>query len=205
MNKENNTDFSSELAKITEMSSKNAAKVLSKMLKTDVQVLFSKVQTTSLDELLDDKSIKGKLVSFVFSHFHGDAQGIAALLLPEQSTLITLELLFNRKIKSLEELEEIDYSVLKETGNILISSFLCALCDKYNIVILSTVPDVAVDFLPSILDEFLLILLSEKKEQFISIKTELATEHQKESIFGSLMFFFEPTADFERIFKRNSA
>ena len=180
------------LNEITNVGAKHAAVVLTKMIGISVDVSFPEMSVVNLDELLQSDEFKDKLVGFVFSRFRGDIQGIAALLLPDASVRTALKSFFYRDIKSLDEMEDMDYSGLKEIGNIIIASFLNALSNTYQITALPTVPDVAVDLLPSIFQEFSLMLMSEDKESLISFRTQLVTQGGEKVIFGSLLIFFDP-------------
>ena len=180
------------LNEITNVGAKHAAVVLTKMIGISVDVSFPEMSVVNLDELLQSDEFKDKLVGFGFSRFRGDIQGIAALLLPDASVRTALKSFFYRDIKSLDEMEDMDYSGLKEIGNIIIASFLNALSNTYQITALPTVPDVAVDLLPSIFQEFSLMLMSEDKENLISFRTQLVTQGGEKVIFGSLLIFFDP-------------
>ena len=190
--KEKVSDKFKLLNEITNVGAKHAAVVLTKMIGISVDVSFPEMSVVNLDELLQSDEFKDKLVGFVFSRFRGDIQGIAALLLPDASVLTALKSFFYRDVKSLNEMEDMDYSGLKEIGNIIIASFLNALSNTYQITALPTVPDVAVDLLPSIFQEFSLMLMSEDKESLISFRTQLVTQGGEKVIFGSLLIFFDP-------------
>ncbi len=180
------------LNRITTVGAQNAALVLTKMIGIPVDVSFPDITVIKVEELLKSEENKNQLTGFVFCRFAGDVQGIAALMLPRQSVITVLESFYGRKIKSLNEMKEVDYSGVKEVGNILIASFLNALSNTYNITAMPTVPDVAVDFLPSILQEFSLMLLSEEKDNLVSFRTQLVNPKEDKAIFGSLLIFFEP-------------
>ncbi|MCD6417767.1 chemotaxis protein CheC, partial [bacterium] len=143
---------------ISSIGAKGAALVLSKMLGIDIEVQFEGIAFGRLEEALNADVLHGELVSFVFSKFHGDINGTAAIFFSEQSTMEILKALYNRSVQSLIEMEEIDFSIIKETGNIIICSFLTALCNTYEMTALPTVPDVAVDNFDAIVDSFTLIL-----------------------------------------------
>ncbi len=188
------------LNEVSSVGAKNAALVLSKMLGTQISVTFPKVELITLDELLDATDYREKPVSFVFSHFHGDVRGTAALIFPEQSTLTILKSLFDRDVPSIDKMDSIDYSIIKETGNILIGSFLNAMCNTFDLVALPTVPDVAVDFLEAVLDSFSLVLCQGGREDMISIRTELLAKPSPGAIFGVMLILFDPSVDVGAIF-----
>ncbi|GEM_PF-2183945 len=183
------------LNKATSVGAKGAALVLSKMIRTSIDVTFPDFELVRFDNIASAELYRGKMVSFVFSRFHGDVEGTASLLFSDESTLTILKALLNRELSSLNDLETIDFSIIKETGNILIGSFLNALCDTFDLTILPTVPDVAVDYLSAIMDSFSSFLCTDDQEQLISVKTELTAHKHKDSVFGLMLLFFDPSLD----------
>ncbi|RKZ28924.1 hypothetical protein DRQ26_00075 [bacterium] len=184
---------------ISSIGAKGAALVLSKMLGIDIEVQFEGITFGRLEEALNADVLHDELVSFVFSKFHGDINGTAAIFFSEQSTMEILKALYNRSVQSLTEMEEIDFSIIKETGNIIICSFLTALCNTYEMTALPTVPDVAVDNFDAIVDSFTLILYENNQEKLISVRAQLITDPEKKNIFGTMILFFDSQEDLERL------
>ena len=184
---------------ISSIGAKGAALVLSKMLGIDIEVQFEGITFGKLEEALNADVLHDELVSFVFSKFHGDINGTAAIFFSEQSTMEILKALYNRSVQSLTEMEEIDFSIIKETGNIIICSFLTALCNTYEMTALPTVPDVAVDNFDAIVDSFTLILYENNQEKLISVRAQLITDPEKKNIFGTMILFFDSQEDLERL------
>ncbi len=184
---------------ISKIGAKGAALVLSKMLGIDIEVSFQKIVLANLENALDADMSHEELVSFVFSKFHGDINGTAAIFFSKQSTIEILKALYNRDVGSLTEMGEMDFSIVKETGNIIICSFLTALCNAYEVTALPTVPDVAVDQFNAIVDSFSLVLYESEQEKLISVKTQLITAPDSEKIFGTMLLFFDSSADFNKL------
>ena len=180
------------LNRITTVGAQNAALVLTRMTGIPIEVSFPEVEIISVDELLETAPKTDELYGFVFCKFSGDVEGVAALLLPEPSVITALAAFYGRKIENLREMNDTDFSGLKEIGNILIASFLNALSNTYHVTALPTVPDVAVDDLATIMEDFSLVLMSEEKTELVAFRTKLVP-HQKENvIFGTLLVLFEP-------------
>ncbi|RKZ29346.1 hypothetical protein DRQ36_08930 [bacterium] len=180
---------------------KGAALVLSKMIGTEIDVSFPDFEVIRLEDLTKSELYKNQIVSFVFSRFHGDIDGTAAILFPSDSTHTILKALYNRDVPSLTELEQIDFSILKETGNILIGSFLNALCDTFDLTVLPAVPDVAVDDINAVFDSFSVVLSLKNRDNIISVKTEMYTGPKSRTIFGVMLIFFGPSVDAKSLFR----
>jgi len=187
------------LREVSSIGAQNAALVLSKMLDIEISVSFLGTDVVALDNVVAEKIPRDKMVSFIFSDFNGDVKGTAVLVFSNASTMTVLKALYNRNVNSLDSIEEIDYSILKETGNIIISSFLNALCNKFELVALPTVPDVAVDYIDAVMQSFSLILYKEGRENLISVRTELSAMPKKDSIFGTMFLLFDSAEDIERL------
>ena len=190
------------LNRITTVGAQNAALVLTKMLGTPIEVDFPDVEVISVEEILNTAPDRDKLYGFVFCKFSGDVDGVAALLLPESSVLTALEAFYGRKLDSIRSMNDTDFSGVKEVGNILIGSFLNALSNAYNITALPTVPDVAVDELAIILEDFSLILMAEEKSELVAFKTRLVPQHREGAIFGTLLILFEPEQSIKGVFQK---
>ena len=203
---ENNYITSAEETLLKDISStgaKGAAIVISQMLGEKIDVKFPEIVMMNLDSVIGDEIPRDKLTSLVFAKFHGDLNGTAALFFSNESTLDILHALYNRDVESLETLEEIDYSIIKEMGNIIIGSFLNAFCNRFNLMVLPTVPDVAVDSVDAITDSFSLMLYNDGKEKLISVKAELIASPNTEMIFGVMLLLFNSAEDLDALLKEN--
>ena len=192
-------DEISSLNEISAMGAKRAAVVLSKMIGKNIDVSFPAIGIANLYDAIGEHIPRQQLVSFVFSRFNGSINGTAALVFSSESTVTILHSLYKRNVSSLEFLEQIDYSILKETGNVLISSFLNALCNTFELTTLPTVPDVAVDFIEAILDSFSLVIYMDGREKLVSVRTELIATPDGNAIFGTLLLLFDSTEDLNAI------
>lgn len=180
------------LNRITTVGSQNAALVLTKMLGINIGVDFPEMSVIDIENLFESDETKNKLVGFVFCRFSGEVDGFAALLLSEQSVIKVLKSFYGREVASIHQMDDTDYSGIKEVGNIIIASFLNALSNTYGITAMPTVPDVAIDYLTSIFEEFSLMLISENKNNLVSFRTQLVTQKGENPIFGTLLILFDP-------------
>jgi len=109
----------------------------------------------------------------------------------EHSDLLALtDLLLGQPMGSSTILNEIRLSALKELGTILTGSFLNALAKFLDLQMIPTVPALAIDVLPAILDT-LLVELSQEAQFALLIQTEIFETETK--LTGNI--FLIPEAD----------
>jgi len=196
MDRDKMSGLSNELLnQITNIGAKNAALVLTKMTGIEIEVNFPDMHKVKIENLFQADDFKDKLVSFVFCRIKGDVDGIASLVLPGRSIMTVLKAFFGRNPQSLDELEEIDFSGIKEIGNIIIGSFLNALSNEYGITVMPSIPDVAVDYVDSIFEDFSLMLIDQNIDELVSLRTQLIANGQAKINFGSLLILFDPGQD----------
>ena len=180
------------LNRITTVGAQKAALVLTKMTGINIDVSFPEMSVMDVENFFQSEETENRIVGFVFCRFSGEVDGFAGLLLSEESVLKVLKSFYGKEVPSIDQMDDIDYSGVKEVGNIIIASFLNALSNTYGITAMPTVPDVAIDYSTSIFQEFSLMLLNENKDNLVSFKTQLITQRGEKVIFGTLLILFDP-------------
>ncbi len=180
------------LNRITTVGAQKAALVLTKMTGINIDVSFPEMSVMDVENFFQSEETENRIVGFVFCRFSGEVDGFAGLLLSEESVLKVLKSFYGKEVPSIDQMDDTDYSGVKEVGNIIIASFLNALSNTYGITAMPTVPDVAIDYLTSIFQEFSLMLLNENKDNLVSFKTQLITHRGEKAIFGTLLILFDP-------------
>ncbi len=87
----------------------------------------------------------------IYMAVEGDAPGHVAFILPEVSACRLTDLLTGMPFGSACRMEELACSALMEVGNILVSSYLVAICELTGLRLLSSPPALAFDMTASIL------------------------------------------------------
>ena len=180
------------LNRITTVGAQKAALVLTKMTGINIDVSFPEMSVMDVENFFQSEEKENRIVGFVFCRFSGEVDGFAGLLLSEESVLKVLKSFYGKEVPSIDQMDDIDYSGVKEVGNIIIASFLNALSNTYGITAMPTVPDVAIDYSTSIFQEFSLMLLNENKDNLVSFKTQLITQRGEKAIFATLLILFDP-------------
>lgn len=143
-----------ELDTIREMGSigmGNAATALSSMLGCEVRIDLPEVRIMGYNEAIDWIGGPEVITAGVLVHMSGELNGIMLSVQQMEFVNLVLERMIGQTVKDYEELTDLDNSALVEVGNIMISTFINALCSLADISTRLTVPAFAVDMQGAIL------------------------------------------------------
>lgn len=143
-----------ELDTIQEISSigtGNAATALSGLLGAEVRISLPQVRIMGYNEAIDWIGGPEAITSGVLVGLKGEINGVMLCVQQLPFVQLVLRRMLGKEIASYEELDEICGSALVEVGNIMVSTFVNALCGLANISIKLTVPAFALDMQGAIL------------------------------------------------------
>ncbi|WP_297196475.1 chemotaxis protein CheC [uncultured Flavonifractor sp.] len=143
-----------ELDTIREMGSigmGNAATALSSMLGCEVRIDLPEVRIMGYNEAIDWIGGPEVITAGVLVHMSGELNGIMLSVQQMEFVNLVLERMIGQTVENYEELTELDSSALVEVGNIMISTFINALCNLADISTRLTVPAFGVDMQGAIL------------------------------------------------------
>lgn len=129
----------------------NAATAMSSMLNAKVNMSLPKVVILGFNEALDYLGDPEELVAAIFVEMSGELSGIMLLILTKEFSDEVLFRMLGKVDSDFLELEEIDSSVLIETGNIVISSYITAMASLTNVNVELSVPQLAVNMVGGIM------------------------------------------------------
>ncbi len=129
----------------------NAATAMSSMLNAKVNMSLPKVVILGFNEALDYLGDPEELVAAIFVEMSGELSGIMLLILTKEFSDEVLFRMLGKVDSDFLELEEIDSSVLMETGNIVISSYITAMASLTNVNVELSVPQLAVNMVGGIM------------------------------------------------------
>lgn len=128
----------------------NAVTALSELLHKPVDMSIAEVRIKGINEL---SSVLGKEEDYIAAmliEVEGDINGMLILALETQSAHELVGRLLGKQTNK-EDFDELDASVLCETGNILAGSYLSALSTLTNMYLNASVPQMAMDMAGAIL------------------------------------------------------
>ncbi len=178
------------LKEIGTIGAANAATALADLVRAKVEINVPEVNIVPLENVARLLDSADKLYFVLDMEINGDVLGrIFLLLSPEDAKLLGSHLL-GRPAEELDYKDEMFQSALKESANILCSSYITSLADMTRLTILSSVPTLAMDMVGAILD-FIFIQIAQYSEEALFVKTNLKVEG--ENMHGLFLFF--PSSD----------
>jgi chemotaxis protein CheC len=123
----------------------NAANALSEMIGCEVRIQMPEVRILGYDEAIEWIGGPEEITAGVLVKMSGQMDGIMLAVQQIDFVNMVLEHMLGQHIESYSELDDISKSLLIEVGNIMISTFINALCSIAGIQIQLTVPAFAVD------------------------------------------------------------
>jgi chemotaxis protein CheC len=154
----------------------NALSGLSQMVGKELGVTSIDLKWTPASKVIDILGIPDNNVVGIYLTIEGDATGHMLLLHDTETALHLVDMQFGLPKGSTQELDEMGYSILGETGNITGSFFLNALADTTNLVLMPSPPSVLSDAAGAVLNVPLTSIMAEYKNVFVTRTTFQATE-----------------------------
>jgi chemotaxis protein CheC len=133
------------LREVANMGAGHAATALSQMTNSRIMVNVPRLQVARLENvpgLIGDPEM---VVAAVMMHLLGDLTGRTLLIFPQPSAVRLAEILLNREPGSGHEFGELEQSSIKEAGNILCAAYVNALSEFMGMMILPSVPSLAIE------------------------------------------------------------
>jgi chemotaxis protein CheC len=139
------------LREIGNIGAGNAATALAKMLNKKIDMDVPKVKILefkNVNEILGGEEI---LVIGILLRVNGDLNGDMMFILEYKAARVLVNILMGNAPDDFSDFSEIELSALREIGNILAGSYLSALSQLTNLMIIPSVPDMAIDMAGAIL------------------------------------------------------
>lgn len=163
--------------------SRNALKV------TSAQAAF--VDIENIPGLQNDPE---EVVIGVYFSISGGATGYLLTFFSLEDAAMLVEAMLDTPIKTLEDLDEMEMSLVGEAGNIIVSSFLAALEEVCSLLVLPSPPAVAVDMRSAILTSAVLPML-EEGGRLLLMQARIEPTEEKASRAASCRVLFLPDSD----------
>ncbi len=133
------------LREVANMGAGHAATALSQMTNSRIMVNVPRLQVARLENVPELIGEPGMVIAAVMMHLLGDLTGRTLLIFPRESASRLAEILLHRAPGSVQELGELEQSAIKEAGNILCAAYVNALSEFMGMMILPSVPSLAID------------------------------------------------------------
>lgn len=128
----------------------NATTALAQMMQCKVDMAVPKVQLLEFKELGDAMVGEETVMAGIYLGIEGDIKGSIMFLLEKKAAKHLVGKLMGMESEG-DEFTEMEFSALKEVGNIITGSYLNSLSSITNLAIFPSVPDLTVDMAGAIL------------------------------------------------------
>ena len=133
----------------------NATTALSKMINVKIDMRVPKVNLCGFSELAQAMGREEEIMAGILLLLEGDIDGMMMFLLDINSARALVDSLMAREAdeskKDSIDFDEMEFSALREIGNIITGSYLSALSDLTRLTIVSSVPNIHIDMAEAIL------------------------------------------------------
>jgi len=129
----------------------NAMTALGKLLGRTLDMSVTKVHVQNIQQLIYALGNPEEYIAGMLINVYGDLNAMLLLALETESAMKTVNLMLEKNVTCVEEFDEIDFSVLCETGNILAGSYLSALNTFTSLELNVSIPQMSIDMAGAIL------------------------------------------------------
>lgn len=187
-------DFLKELGNV---GAGNATTALSVLLNSRLEMEIPIVKVLEFDEIADMVGGADTVVTAVLTRFSGDVNGMTLFILEmdEAKNLISV-MLGKRKDEVPDDLQHMERSVLKEVGNILMSSYIGSIGTLTGLDLKTNPPEISVDMAAAVLSQPI-IVLGQIADKALIIDSKFIDNNR--CINGVLLFVADEES-FEQIF-----
>ena len=133
------------------IASGNAMTSLGKLIGCTLDMSIVKVRIEQIQQLADVLGDAEEFIAGMIINVYGDLNAMLLLSLEAESAIKTVNLMLGKNVTHVEEFDEIDLSVLCETGNILAGSYLSALNTFTGLELDVSIPQISIDMAGAIL------------------------------------------------------
>ncbi len=133
------------LKEVANIGAGHAATALSQLTDRRIMISVPEITVTDLEGLSEVLGKNEEIVAAVLMHMLGDLTGRTLLMIPEDNARLLCDLLLKREPGGTQEFGELERSSLKEAGNILGGAYMNALSDFMGMMLLPSIPSLAID------------------------------------------------------------
>jgi chemotaxis protein CheC len=173
------------LREVANMGAGHAATALSQMTDNRIMVSVPRLQIARLDDVPESIAASEAVMATVMTHVLGDLSGRTLLIFPHESATRLAEILLRREPGTIVELGELEQSAIKEVGNILCAAYLNALSEFLGMMLLPSVPSLAIDLCAAVLTTAFADFVREH-DYVLSIETQFQMQ-QGEPVQGHFL------------------
>lgn len=174
------------LREVANIGAGHAATALSQLTGRRIMIDVPSVHVNRLEDAPRLFGEPDEVVAAVLMHFLGDLTGRTLLLFERDGAYRLADLLLSRTAGQTQAFGEMEQSSIKETANILTGAYMNALSDFLGMMLLPSVPSMAVDLAGAILSSAYLNF-SQDREYVICLDTRFRFTETGSTLVGHFM------------------
>ncbi len=159
----------------------NATTALAQLMQCKVDMAVPQVRLLEFKEMGEMMGGEETIMAGIYLGIEGDITGSIMFLLEKQAARHLVNKLMGMELEG-EEFSEMEFSALKEVGNIITGAYLNSLSSLTNLVIYPSVPDLTVDMAGAILS-VPAIQFGELGDKMLLIQTQFFDEQVLDGYF----------------------
>lgn len=183
------------LREVANMGAGHAATALSQLVGRRILVDVPRIRVVPLEEVGELTGDPGEVVAAVLLQVLGDLTGRCVQIFPGETAARISSILLNRPpVAFPDEFGELDRSALNEVGNILTGAYLNALSDFMGMLLLASVPSLAIDSAGAVLTSSQLSFREDADEAVLCIDTRFSTGREGRPLTGHFLLMPDPAS-----------
>ncbi len=164
----------------------HAATALSQMIGQTIEMSVPKVTFVRKAQIEKSKKFNDVPGISIYMDMYGKINGKILIFFEYKNAMTLTEILLREDLGTIHKISEVEESALKEVGNILASSYLNAISQVVDGILLPSVPHISIDTLAGVLSYFS-IRFKDVVQNALWIETELRAN--KTRISGDFFLF----------------
>lgn len=129
----------------------NATTALAQLINSKIDMTVPKVDLLTFTELSEVVGSAEKLVVGILVNLRGDIDGMMMFVVDYATAHHLVNCIEGKDIENMDAFNEMDFSALKEIGNIIAGAYLSALSTLMNLNIIESIPYMAIDMAGAVL------------------------------------------------------
>ena len=186
------------LTKIVKEATNKASLALLKLTGDEASVEFTKIEVGKIQGAFS-KIDPELIVAGVYLPISGDIKGASLLIFPKKITYALCDVMVKRKAKTARQLTELDKSVLKEVGNIVLGSLLTVFSNRLKMKMIEHLPEFSHDMFGALVDQIITQFI-QKSEEVLTV--ELLFNFKKTIHIKGYVFLIFGTEEIKFLIKK---
>ncbi|MBI5805210.1 chemotaxis protein CheC [candidate division TA06 bacterium] len=181
------------LKEVANIGACHAATALSELTGEKVMVNVPVIRINPIEEVFSLVAKPNEVVASVLIYFLGDMTGRTLLLFPQEAAWHLTDCLMRQPLGTTKKFGELEESALKEVSNVLTCAYMNSLGDLLGLVVVPSVPNMAVDMASAVLQTVSLEFSSDK-DMVVCIETEFRFVEKNTTLYGYFLLLPDPAS-----------